>query len=960
MEYGFVVLCLIETLDGKLMNIDTTTRSWHSLSTQEALDSLDATPDGLSAAGAAKRLQQYGPNRLTPPHRRGPLMRFLLQFHNVLIYVLLAAAAVTALLVHWVDTAVIVGVVVINAIIGFLQEGKAEQAMEAIRRMLSPEATVLREGKRIVVAAETLTPGDIVLLQSGDKVPADLRLLNVKNLRIEEAALTGESSAVEKNPAAVDAQAVLGDRYCMAYSSTLVVYGQGAGVVVATADDTEIGRISAMLEEVQTMTTPLLRQMETFGRWLTVAIMALAAITFLFGWLVHQFDLGDMFLAAVSMAVAAIPEGLPAVLTITLALGVQRMAKRSAIVRRLPAVEALGSVTVICTDKTGTLTKNEMTVQRAITATQVFAVSGSGYAPHGGFSIDGIEIDITEHAHALDLFRAGLLCNDAALNKSEGQWHIAGDPTEGALIPLALKAGMDAAFEHGALPRTDLIPFESEHRFMATLHHDHAGHAFVFVKGAVEQVLAMCNKQRGVGEDEPLNLPYWQERMAETGALGQRVLALAMKAADGGQRELSFADMQGGYTLLGMVGISDPPREEAIAAVRDCRAAGIRVKMITGDHADTARAIAAQIGIGNVALTPVPPLGEATSHSTRLQTTAAKSLVIPQAGEGYGRPSLCEPLVIRALTGGELDALDDDALRRAVREVDVFARASPEHKLRLVTALQANGEIVAMTGDGVNDAPALKRADIGVAMGLKGTEVAKEAAEMVLADDNFATIAHAVEEGRTVYDNIKKAIVFIMPTNGGEAGIVVIAILFGMVLPITPVQILWVNMVSAVTLALALSFEKAEPDVMRRPPRAASEPILSGFMIWRIVFVSVLLTLGTVALFLWELARGASLEAARTLAVNALVMGEIVYLFNCRYLLAPVRTWQDFTGNRYVLLSIGVLLVIQAAFTYLPFMQKLFGVVGLDAMAWGLIAGFGVLLFVVIEIEKRLLRGRGV
>jgi magnesium-transporting ATPase (P-type) len=882
----------------------------HHQQADAVLLALSSSAQGLTQAEALKRLSEHGPNRLTPPAKRGALMRFLLQFHNVLIYVLLAAAVVTALLAHWVDTAVIVGVVVINSIIGFIQEGKAEQAMEAIRRMLSPEATVLREGKREVVAAETLVPGDIVLLASGDKVPADLRLLNTKNLRIEEAALTGESTAVEKNIAAVDVQAVLGDRYCMAYSSTLVVYGQGTGVVVATADHTEIGRISAMLQEVKTMTTPLLRQMEVFGRWLTIAILALAAVTFLFGWLVHHFALGDMFLAAVSMAVAAIPEGLPAVLTITLALGVQRMAKRSAIVRRLPAVESLGAVTTICSDKTGTLTKNEMTVQRVITASTVFEVSGSGYAPHGGFAIDGKETDIAEHPDTLDLFRAGLLCNDAALNEGEGHWHIAGDPTEGALIPLALKAGLDAAFEHKELPRTDHIPFESEHRFMATLHHDHSGHAFIYVKGAVEQVLAMCNQQRGSGEDATLDLPYWHAQMAETGARGQRVLALAMKSVEVGQRELRFADVEGGFTLLGMVGISDPPREEAITAVRDCVTAGIRVKMITGDHADTARAIAAQLGIGN----------------------------------GL------------ALTGIELDAMDDEALRQAVREVDVFARSSPEHKLRLVTAMQANGEIVAMTGDGVNDAPALKRADIGVAMGRKGTEVAKEAAEMVLADDNFATIAHAVQEGRTIYDNIKKAIVFIMPTNGGEAGIVVIAIVFGMALPLTPVQILWVNMVTAVTLALSLSFEKAEPDVMQRAPRAASEPILSGFMIWRISFVSVLLALGVVALFLWEIARGTSLEMARTVAVNALVMGEIVYLFNCRYLLAPVRTWQDFTGNPYVLLSIGVLVVIQLAFTYVPFMQALFGVVALDAAAWGLIAGFGVLLFVAIEMEKKVLR----
>jgi len=887
-----------------------TTSDWHHLPPQQAVDLLVSGVQGLSHAEAALRLARYGPNQLMPVKKREPLLRFLLQFHNVLIYVLLASAAVTALLAHWVDTSVIAGVVVINAIIGFIQEGKAEKAMDAIRRMLSPEATVLREGRREVIAAEALVPGDIVLLQSGDKVPADLRLLSVKNLRIEEAALTGESTAVEKNNSAVDAQAVLADRYCMAYSSTLVVYGQCTGVVVATADNTEIGRISAMLEEVQSLTTPLLRQMAVFGRWLTVAILALAAITFLFGWLVHQFNIADMFLAAVSMAVAAIPEGLPAVLTITLALGVQRMAKRSAIIRRLPAVEALGSVTVICTDKTGTLTRNEMTVQRVLTAAKVFEVSGAGYAPHGGFSIDGKETVIAEHNEIRDLLRAGLLCNDAALRESDAAWHIVGDPTEGALITLAMKAGFDPAFEQELLPRTDLIPFESEHRFMATLHHDHQGHAVIFVKGAVEQVLAMCNRQRGFGEDLPPDLPYWHSKMAETGALGQRVLALAMKTVEGGKRELNFADTQGGYTLLGMVGITDPPREEAIAAVLDCRAAGIRVVMITGDHAETALAIAKQLGIGNG----------------------------------------------QALTGSELDALDEDALRQAVFDVDVFARASPEHKLRLVAALQANGEIVAMTGDGVNDSPALKRADIGVAMGMKGTEVAKEAAEMVLADDNFATIAHAVEEGRTVYDNIKKAIVFIMPTNGAEAGMVLFAILFGMTLPITPVQILWINMVTAITLALALSFEKSEPGMMQRPPRAADEAILSGFMIWRITFVSLLLTGGSVTLFLWESARGMSIEASRTVAINALVTGEMAYLFNCRYLLVPVRTWRDFTGNPYVLLSIVILAVIQAIFTYLPFTQHMFGVAAIDASAWGRIIGFGVLLFIVVEVEKALIR----
>jgi len=888
--------------------------AWHALAPQQVLEALQADAVGLSQIEAEQRLASHGPNWLKPPRRRWPLTRFLSQFHNVLIYVLLASALVTAFLAHWVDTSVIVGVVLINAIIGFIQEGKAEKALDAIRRMLSLDATVLRDGKRKQIPAEELVPGDIALLQSGDKVPADLRLLNVKNLRIEEAALTGESEPVEKSIAVAPELAAIGDRFCMAYSSTLVVYGQGMGVVVDTGDHTEIGRISAMLEQVQEITTPLLRQMEGFGRWLTLAIMLLAAATFAFGMLRHGYAAGDMFLAAVSMAVAAIPEGLPAIITITLALGVQRMARRNAITRRLPAVEALGSVTVICTDKTGTLTRNEMTVQRAITADQVFEVGGAGYAPHGGFSADRRDVSTSELVEVLDLLRAGLLCNDALLREVLGVWKIEGDPTEGSLITLAMKAELDPSFEHESLPRTDTIPFESSHRFMATLHHDHAGHAFIYVKGAPEQILEMCSSQRSSGEDVPLKIGYWHGRMDEAAALGQRLLAVAVKTVAVTHRELNFTDVETGFTLLGLVGISDPPRDEAIAAVRECRSAGIRVKMITGDHAATACAIGAKLGIGD------------------------------------GRT---------VLIGSELESMGDEQLRRAAADVDVFARASPEHKLRLVEALQADGEIVAMTGDGVNDAPALKRADIGIAMGMKGTEVAKEAAEIVLADDNFASIAHAVEEGRTVYDNIRKGIVFVMPTSGGEAGIVVIAILFGMALPITPVQILWINMVTAVTLALSLAFEKPEADVMRRPPRDPRDSILSAFMLWRIAFVSILLMAGSIGLFLWEDARGAGIEASRTVAVNAMVMGEIVYLFNCRYLLAPVTSWEGMFGNRYVLIAIGVLIGVQALFTYIPFMQELFGTAAIDGVAWVRIITFGILLFAAVEIEKHLIRRNG-
>ncbi len=887
---------------------------WHSLSGEDALAALESNPRGLTHGESRHRLEVHGPNRLKPPKRRGPLERFLLQFHNVLIYILIAAGAVTAWLGHGVDSSVIFGVVIVNALIGFIQEGKAEKALEAIRSMLSLRATVLRDGRRRDVPAEELVPGDVVLLASGDKVPADLRLLQCRNLRVDEAALTGESEPVEKSVQPVDAEAAMGDRLCMAYSGTLVTYGQGAGVVMATGDATEIGRISGMLAEVQELTTPLLRQLSGFGRWLSAAILALAAITFAFGILAHDFGAAEMFLAAVGLAVAAIPEGLPAIMTITLAIGVQRMARRNAIIRRLPAVETLGSVTVICSDKTGTLTRNEMTVQRVVTAERVFEVSGAGYAPRGGFVAHGAEVRAEEDADLTEVLRAGMGCNDGSLRQTEdGAWVIEGDPTEGALLTLGAKAGLEALTESERLPRLDTIPFESERRFMATLHHDHAGHALIYVKGAPEQVLEMCDRELVLGADRPLGREYWQQRIHEAAESGMRVLGLAFRAGEPGQRELACQDVEGGLTLLGLVGIIDPPRPEAIAAVARCRSAGIRVKMITGDHIVTARAVGAQLGIG---------VGE-------------------------------EPL-----SGVQLESMDDEVLESRARETDVFARASPEHKLRLVTALQGRGEVVAMTGDGVNDAPALKRADVGVAMGMKGTEAAKEAAEMVLADDNFASITHAVEEGRTVYDNLKKAILFILPTNGGEAGVIICAIVLGLALPITPIQILWVNMVTAVTLALALAFEPAERGAMQRRPRNPREPLLSGFLIWRIAFVSLLLVIGVVGLHLWEAERGASLEEARTVAVNVLVVGEIFYLFNSRYTLASALSREGLLGNRYALLAVAVLVVMQALFNYWPPMQGLFGTAALDLAAWWRIIALGLLVFLVVEAEKALLRRR--
>ena len=886
--------------------------NWHALSVADTLRHLAATRSGLDTDAVSARRTEYGPNRLPPPLRTPAWKRFLLQFHNVLIYVLLVAGGITALLAHWVDSGVIFGVVAINALIGFFQEGRAEQALDAIRELLSPRAIVTRAGIRHEIDAADLVPGDIVHLASGDRVPADLRLIDVRNLRVTEAALTGESLAVDKQANPVDPQAPLGDRASMVWAGTLVVIGQGTGIVVATGSRTELGRISGLLASVEPLATPLTRQMTRFGQWLAAVTLLLAALVFGFGVWVRGYPASEMFLAAVGLAVAAIPEGLPAIMSIALAIGVTRMARRHAIIRRLPAVETLGAVSVICTDKTGTLTHNEMTVESVLTADSRYRVSGSGYAPEGGFRLDDQALDAASQPLLLEAARAAALCNDADLHESAAGWQLAGDPTEGALLTLALKAGLDLPTLRTAYPRLDVIPFESEHRFMASLHHDHAGHAFLLLKGAPERVLALCVAERNASGDRPLDADAWQMRMHATAAAGMRLLALATRPS-GTSAALSFADVEaGGFTLLALLGLADPPREEAVRAVADCRAAGIRVKMITGDHVATARAIASQLGLD----------------------------------------------ASRALTGADIERLDEAGLQEAVLATDVFARASPEHKLRLVNALQSRGIVTAMTGDGVNDAPALRRADVGVAMGRKGTEAAKEAAEMVLADDNFASIAHAVEEGRTVYGNIRKAIVFTLPTNIGEAAMILVAILFGLTLPITPVQILWVNMVTAVTLALAIAFEHAEPDVMRQPPRDPAVPLLTRFLLWRVAFVATLLVAGSMGLFLWEQARGMSIEVARTAAVNALVAGEIFYLFNCRHLTAPVAGWSDFIGNRVALAAAGVLIALQGLFTYAPAMHALFKTAPLDAEAWLKIVVFGFVVYGIVEIEKGVFRRR--
>jgi magnesium-transporting ATPase (P-type) len=874
---------------------------WHALPVQEILKRLETSWRGLSPEEVQRRQAQYGLNALPRPPRPSAWKRFLRQFHNALIYVLLVSAVVTAFLGHWVDTGVILGVVLVNALIGFIQEGRAEEALEAVRNLLSPRAKVRRQGRLLEVPAEELVPGDIVLVESGDRIPADLRLLQVKNLRVDESALTGESVPVSKSIDPLPEEVPLSDRTNMAWAGTLVTYGQGLGVVVATGSQTEVGRITTLLSETTAIETPLLRKIAQFGRSLVVFILVLSGISFAAG-LLRGYAISEIFLASVAMAVAAIPEGLPAIVTITLAIGVQVMARRRAIVRKLPAVEALGSVTVICSDKTGTFTQNEMTVQAVITPRHRYDVTGSGYAPEGDLLLEGEPARITEDESLEWLLRVGLLCNEAELARKGDQWVLTGDPTEGALLTLAAKAGLQKQDVAQTYPRVDTLPFESEKQYMATLHQMPTGEKAIFLKGAPEKVLRLSMEEGKNAEEN-----FWRGAMKSLAGAGLRILALAMRKVPAEKMQLTEADIEaGGFTFLGLVGMIDPPRPEAIEAVATCHEACIQVKMVTGDHPDTAVAIARQLGMRRAE---------------------------------------------RAITGVQIESASSDDLANLVSQHDVFARVEPEHKFRLVEALQKNGEIVAMTGDGVNDAPALKRADVGVAMGRSGTEAAKEAADIVLADDNFATIAAAIHQGRTIYDNIIKAITFILPTNFAEAAILLFAIALGLhELPILPVQILWVNMITAVTLAIALAFEPAEDTVMKRPPRPPNQPIMGPFLIWRILFVGVLLTI--VCLWLFRTSGDNHIETARTLTVNMLVLGEIFYLLNSRQLIAPNLTKKHFFSNPYVWLSIAVLTLMQLAFTYLPVMQKLFHTSAISLADWGLITAIGVVLFGIVEVEK--------
>jgi len=876
-------------------------QDWHALGFDESAVALDTRAEGLTDEDARRRLAEHGPNRLPEPKRVHPALRFLGHFNSPLIYFLLVAAIAAFLLDHAVDALVILLVVLVNAVVGFVQEGRAETALAGMRSLISPNAVVRRSGEKREIDVAELVPGDIALIEAGDRVPADLRIRRARGLAIEEAALTGESVASEKGEAPVSPDAPLGERHSMAYSGTLVTRGQGTGVVVATGMGTEIGKISGMLQKVPPLVTPLLQQIDSFARLLTLAILAGAAALFAFAVLVRGFDWADALVAVVAVSVGAIPEGLPAVITITLAIGVQRMAARKAVIRKLPAVESLGATSVICSDKTGTLSRNEMTAVRLVTAEHEFDVSGTGYAPEGTIAPAGrtsSDADVPD-----ELIRCGALCNEARLAIGEnGRWGVAGDPMEGALLALAGKAGFDLPELRATWPGLDEIPFDASYRYMATLHRGPGDRHVVFIKGAPEAVLALCKS--GARDID------WAGHVERAAAEGERLLAFATLPFEGARGTIDHEDLAGA-TMLGLIGFIDPPREEAKRAIAECRSAGIAVKMITGDHVATALAIARQLDLAD------------------------------------------DP---EALTGADVEAMDDAELTGRVEHVSVYARASPEQKLRIVRALQSHDHIVAMTGDGVNDAPALKQADVGTAMGVTGTEAAREAAEMVLLDDNFASIVAAVREGRTVYDNIRKVIAWTLPTNGGEAIVVVLAILAGFTLPMTATQILWINLVTAVTLGLVLAFEPPEPGIMERPPRKRDAPLLTRLLLWRVAFVSCLFAGVALLVFFGAQSLGASLEKARTLTVNMLVVSEIAYLFNVRFLHMRSLTLKGALGTRPVLIALAVVVLAQLAFTYLPFLQMVFETEPLTIVEGAIILAIGFGLLLLLETLKSISR----
>jgi len=887
--------------------MNTENRPYHQ-TVEQVLAEKKSNTNGLSRDEAQARLQQYGPNALPEKKGKPAWLRFLAHFNDVLIYVLLAAALLTALMGHWVDTLVILGVAVINALIGHIQESNAEKSLQSIRNMLSSEARVIRNGVHETIPTTDIVPGDIIVLRAGDRIPADMRLIEAHNLRVEEAILTGESTVVDKHILPLTGELSLGDRTNLVFSGTTVSAGGGVGVVIATGQDTELGHINQMMAGIEKHRTPLLVQMDKLGKAIFALILVMMAALFVFSILLRDIPLGELLLSLISLAVASVPEGLPAIISIILSLGVQAMASKKAIIRKLPTVETLGAMTVVCSDKTGTLTMNEMTVKAIITADSCYRVEGNSYEPVGDICLEGSDepVQIQPGTVLEHYLRTIDLCNDSQMMQDErGLWGITGGPTEGALKVLAAKANLAPV----VTTLIGKIPFDSQYKYMST-HYLIGSEAQILITGAPDVIFGLCDQQQTRTGAEAFNRAYWETEMERYARQGLRMVAAAFKPAPVGQQELSHDVLQNGLIFLGIAGMMDPPRPEAIDAIHACQQAGIRVKMITGDHPQTAMSIGQMLGITNSA---------------------------------------------QAVTGYELEHMDDAELAEAAVEYDIFARTSPEHKLRLVRALQQKGEIVGMTGDGVNDAPALRQADVGIAMGIKGTEVTKEAADMVLTDDNFATIASAVKEGRRVYDNLKKTILFIMPTNLAQGLLIVIALLAGNIIPLTPVLILWMNMATSATLSFGLAFEAAERNIMKRPPRQTGQHVMDAFAVWRVAFVGTLIAIAAFALEAWLAPRGHSAEFIRTVLLQMLVSAQWVYMINCRNT-NGFSLNRGLLANKGIWLVTGVLLLLQLAIIYLPFMQMLFGTEALPLRYWGITLVIAGAMFFIVEIEKRLTR----
>jgi magnesium-transporting ATPase (P-type) len=887
---------------------------WHSLEVKRILDILNVdSQQGVFTQDIERRQSEYGKNRLTTKKNISPLMLFLLQFHQPLVYILLVASVVTAFLDEWVDSSVIFGVLLINAIIGYVQEAKAMRAIDALSSMSQHNCTLIRDGKKVLIDSKEIVVGDIIILNSGDKVPADMRLLNSKELQVDESSLTGESLSVEKQDKLFKEETLLADRKNMLYSSTLVTYGHGVGIVVDVGDATEIGHINNMIANADVLQTPLTQKIATFSHILLYIILAMAGVTFVVGML-HGGSAVDMFMASVALAVGAIPEGLPAAMTIILAIGVSKMAEKKAIIRKLPAVETLGSTSVICSDKTGTLTQNAMTVQQMYINGNFYELSGVGYAPEGEITKENQPIDINKENLLKELLIAGLMCNTSDLVQESENYKVNGDPTEGALIVSALKAGIIKDELEESMVHIDTLYFESQHQYMASHYHKVDKKVFyTYVKGSLEKILQRCSSALGDdGEVVSLDKDAILQAAESMAKKGMRVLAFARLDDVQSLEKVEHHHLEEDLIFLGLQAMIDPPRPEVIDSILSCHSAGINVKMITGDHSVTALSIAQQIGIKT---------------------------------DGD----------IKSLNGLELEKMSDEELALVVEEVNVYARVAPEQKLRLVKALQAKSKVVAMTGDGVNDAPALKQANIGTAMGITGTEVAKESADMILLDDNFSTIKDAVEEGRGVFDNIVKFITWTLPTNIGEGFVIMFAVFFKVALPILPVQILWINMTTAILLGLMLAFEPKEKNLMGYPPRELDTPILTQTLLLRVLLVGMMLLISAFGIF-WHLQEiGYAEDVARTASVNVFVFGELFYLFNCRSLRYSMFSIGFFT-NKLLLLGVLGMFALQTLFTYTPFMNVIFQSSPLGLYEWSLILISSALIYTLVEIEKTIRR----